>query len=528
MSMTRHQFRIPNEQLLSHLEEQLLKKFSLQASPLQHWKLTYYDTFDGRVYAQDRVLRLEQNTEDSEDRWLTLLSLDGTQIIHRGRAPELPSIIRELPETPLRTLLADRLHPRALLPRLTLDVKHQPWIWVNKDQKTTLRMVAEASHFQVAEEESTPPIDLRLYVIPVKGYPKPLKQALEFCRHKLFLPDVVEELFVAAHSKQPGGTLRYSAKPKVTLKPQHRTDQSLRAILRASTEIMDQNLAGTLADHDPEFLHDYRVSCRRARSALNLLRGAFPKQRIAAFREDFSWLSDMTGPTRDLDVYLLQFNSYQAQLPAEQRASLEPFRALLQSEQTKEQQKLAEALQSERYQDFRKRWDEFLDEKEESSTAMGAQAVWQSATEQLWQSYRKCVQQGQAIEDDSPDEALHELRKTCKKFRYLLEFFSSLFPSKELQSVVKTLKVLQENLGEFNDCSVQQESLAHYSKMLAEQPQTPVDTLLAMGMLVGELHQRKHQSRHEFRERFHEFASAKYRQKCQQLFKNNTVEGNAS
>ena len=112
---------------------------------------------------------------------------------------------------------------------------------------------------------------------------------------------------------------------------------------------MDLNHQGTIEAPDTEFLHDFRVACRRARSALNQLKGVFSPEQIQDFRDDFAWLSDRTGPTRDLDVYLLDFNSYQAQLPEEQQADLEAFRELLQTENAKEQKLLAKDLQSKRY-----------------------------------------------------------------------------------------------------------------------------------------------------------------------------------
>ena len=45
------------------------------------------------------------------------------------------------------------------------------------------------------------------------------------------------------------------------------------------------------------------------------------------------------------------------------------------------------------------------------------------------------VKMGTAIDDDSPAEDLHELRKVGKELRYLLEFFASLYPRRGRQAV---------------------------------------------------------------------------------------------
>ena len=51
------------------------------------------------------------------------------------------------------------------------------------------------------------------------------------------------------------------------------------------------------------------------------------------------------------------------------------------------------------------------------------------ASHRITRVYRKMVRMGSAIDDDSPAEDLHELRKVGKELRYLLEFFASLYPA---------------------------------------------------------------------------------------------------
>jgi CHAD domain-containing protein len=80
----------------------------------------------------------------------------------------------------------------------------------------------------------------------------------------------------------------------------------------------------------------------------------------------------------------------------------------------------------------------------------------------IYKRYRRIVKKGSKISETTPDEKLHELRIDCKKLRYLLEFFTSLFPENEMKKLVKQLKQLQENLGDFNDLSVQQEFLVNH------------------------------------------------------------------
>ena len=77
------------------------------------------------------------------------------------------------------------------------------------------------------------------------------------------------------------------------------------------------------------------------------------------------------------------------------------------------------------------------------------------------------VRDGSAIDDDSPDEALHDLRKRGKELRYLLELFGSLFPADVVKPMVAALKDLQDVLGHFQDRSVQTDMLRETADELA-------------------------------------------------------------
>tara|TARA_Y100001978_G_C23533917_1_gene356373 strand:- start:419 stop:748 length:330 start_codon:yes stop_codon:yes gene_type:complete len=104
-----------------------------------------------------------------------------------------------------------------------------------------------------------------------------------------------------------------------------------------------------------------------------------------------------------------------------------------------------------------------------------------------------------------------------------MEFFESLWPAKEFQGLLKPLKALQEDLGQFNDCSVQQESLKNFGDLLAKQKPVPAQTLVAMGMLVSTLHQRQAEARKNFVESFSDFASNRTQNRFNLLFQQQTV-----
>ena len=100
------------------------------------------------------------------------------------------------------------------------------------------------------------------------------------------------------------------------------------------------------------------------------------------------------------------------------------------------------------------------------------------------------LNRGSAIHDDTPAEALHALRLQCKKLRYLLDLFAGLYDPDAIAGLLRYLKKLQDNLGDFNDCEVQQDTLQSFATEMAKAGATPVETFLAMGRLEDPLHHR--------------------------------------
>ena len=215
---------------------------------------------------------------------------------------------------------------------------------------------------------------------------------------------------------------------------------------------------GAIADVDSEFLHDLRVAVRRTRSAQRQLRGVFPPEPLGHFREEFRWLQQATGPTRDLDVYLLGFDDLVAGLDDERRSDLAPLRTLLRRRRAAERRRMVRALRSPRFTALLEAWRAFLDGLSAlpvDDRPDAARPIADLAAERIRRTYRRMVEQGRAIDDASPAEALHELRKLGKELRYLLEFFAALFPVEVVKPMVADLKGLQDVLGRFYDREVQ-------------------------------------------------------------------------
>ena len=118
------------------------------------------------------------------------------------------------------------------------------------------------------------------------------------------------------------------------------------------------------------------------------------------------------------------------------------------------------------------------------------------------------IRHGRQISSEASDTELHALRIDCKKLRYLLEFFSSIFPHKSIAPVIRQLKELQENLGDFVDFAVQLHFL--YERLTAIPPGKEENLLAAsMGALMATLFQKQEEARSTFHKTFSAFDDKK-------------------
>lgn len=496
------------------LPDRLAAQFNLAEESRGRFSLVYLDTFDWRLHQADRRL-LE---EDSGDRTRTELRHVAGTLLAAGDFPA-KVFAWDFPPGPLREALEPVIEMRALLPVARLCGRRDLYSVLDRREKTVTRIELLAPQVRVAEgrQQALRP---RLLIHALKGFIEEAREVAEFLEGPCGLARTETGLFeesLAALGCCPGD---YSSKINLSLTSSLPTAQALRLVLRHLFDTLLANQPGVEAALDSEFLHDFRVAVRRTRAALAQLKNALPGREVAAFRTEFAWLGTLTSPARDLDVYLLDFPRFQALLPPEARADLIPLCHFLERHQRTEYQRLRKHLASSRFRRLVGRWRDFLERPDGlEETQDGLKPILQVVDRRIWKIYRRVLREGQDIGPHSPPADLHELRKTCKKFRYLMEFFQSLYPAEEIGRLIKALKGLQDNLGAYQDLHVQVEMLGRFSREMAAEGEAPAETLLALGRLVEILDRRQTEVREEFSERFARFSRKENQLLCRALFK---------
>ncbi|MGD2062397.1 MAG: CHAD domain-containing protein, partial [Nitrospirota bacterium] len=387
-------------------------------------------------------------------------------------------------------------------------------------RKTIATVIREGCAASRPVDEDGTALAPGLRLVPVRGYAAAAGDVRAVLEGDLQLrPDTGDELkrVLASIGRTPGD---YSSKLDLHLDPEMAAAEATRLIHKRLLATMHANEVGVRQNLDEEFLHDFRVASRRARSALAQIKAVFPEEIVDHYRKELSWLGSVTGPVRDLDVYLGNMDGYRASLPEETRDALAPLQAFLEARHATEHGRLVEALGSSRYRELIDGWQRFLDRPRNKgrAPANAARPISEVASERIWRVYRRVLKDGHAIGPESPATALHRLRIDCKKLRYLMEFFRSLYDTETIEQLIDSLKRLQDNLGDFNDCTVQQETLRDLARQMAEEDGMPVETYLAMGHLLALLEERQARERARFAEQFAQFSADEHRQRFRRLF----------
>ena len=480
----------------------------------------YFDTFDGRLRAAGVTLsRAARKQRDGAVR-LTLADA-GARRHPVAVVPTRPDriMVEELPAGSVRARLQGLIDERALLPRVRVRSREQPVSVRNHDGKTVARVVIEQP-VAVLPNADNETLGSRVQVVPVLGYDRAFEKVANVLEAtvglKLASTSVVDEAMAAA-GVLAGGEW---AKVEVPLEPGMRADHASVLICRRLADVVEANLPGTVADIDTEFLHDLRVAVRRTRSVLKEMKGALPTEAARA-RVDLKWIQAITGRTRDLDVQLHEWPQMVAPVSPAMAADLSPLYDLLKRHRAAAHRKMCRQLLSRRYRGAWARWRAMLDDSlpgsdEESGPSAGV-PVGELSGRRIVSVYTAMVKLGSAIDDRSPPDALHDLRKRGKELRYLLELFGGLWPADTVKPLVSTLKGLQEVLGRFQDDAIQTTYLRELGPELAAAP-GGTDSLIALGLVIDTLAANQHEARDAFAQRFAPFAASKTRKLVKATF----------
>ncbi|QYZ70009.1 CHAD domain-containing protein [Neotabrizicola shimadae] len=405
----------------------------------------------------------------------------------RQSGPNRVSFVTDLPEGELKQALGDLSPLRRLLPVGMGTTRDITLSFVDSDAKARCRVfIRILTATEGAEVALVAPL-------PLRGYDKALaalhSRILAAGAEALTPSRLLERLFP--------GRPRRELRPTAALGSGDTAFDAAVAIIAAQLPIVRGSEDGIIADHDSEFLHDYRVALRKIRSVLSLFKGALAEGQTAELKRRFSSLMAPTGRLRDLDVYLLERQTYYGRLPSSLHRGLDAKFALLERARTTERARLVRHLRSAAYDAEVTALSDLFQGRNGLLPGPRADApAHDYASALIWKRYRRIAARAAAIGPQNGDEEIHDLRIECKKLRYLMEFFGPLFPRDEFRALLRPLKALQDNLGLVNDCAVQQASLQEFLRGLDHRDHDrKLDVAQSIGALTAMLHRQQVEER---------------------------------
>ena len=225
-------------------------------------------------------------------------------------------------------------------------------------------------------------------------------------------------------------------------------------IIRECIHRMQSNRDIVLTTSDIEGVHQMRVALRRLRSAFALFKSLIQADESVFLLSEINWLADKLGRVRDLDVLMTDT------LPRVTKYAKNHEGFVMLAEQAMRARLLIcedmhAALVSQRYERLLLMLSAWLEDErafnsEHPSKRDTLPAIAQKSLNKFYKRLRKNHLQFK----DMQSEQRHAVRITAKKLRYASEFFSSLFPAKQVSPFIKQLSRLQDSLGQLNDMHV--------------------------------------------------------------------------
>ncbi len=473
--------------------------WSLKALSASTERRDFYDTFEWQAFRKGIVI-----VEKQEAIFLVALNT-GQELSSLPHTRICSSFFSDqLPACKFKELLCSCSTIRAFTRLCSIDAFTRSYRILDNNEKTIATLTSESLY--LANSESPEPLTHLITLSPLKGYEEevaPIKTLLSSHTEISTVLDfkALFQLIIHAAGRKAED---YSSKIILTLHPDAPIHESARQLLQSTMYVMRKNEEGIKKNIDSEFLHDYRVAIRRSRSLLKQLKGIFDDRETTYFLNFFRDLGKKSNELRDRDVYLLRQTTYFHYLPPFLQPSLKPFFVNISSSRSGLHKRFCRYLSSSDYRSFLDELERFLNPlsipnpENAPNASLSTKSVAMTSIKKAW---KKVIRHGHQISRKTTDSELHALRIDCKKLRYLLEFFSSIFPAETIASVIRQLKELQENLGDFVDFSVQ---LCFLHEQFAL---VPADKLLSasMGGLMATLFQKQEEARLKFHKTFRLF-----------------------
>jgi CHAD domain-containing protein len=194
--------------------------------------------------------------------------------------------------------------------------------------------------------------------------------------------------------------------------------------------------------------------------------------------QELTWLSELLGPARDLDVQIAHFTEESAELDARDRKLLAPFISHLHTQRTAVQQMVISELTSARYLELIRR----LQQGAQDPSVMESPLTIRQLATREFKKLRKVISR---LAPSPSDTALHKIRIKTKRARYAAELARSSV-GKPASRFLKSARAVQDRLGLHQDAIQAERHVRQFLKY---------STSVRAGFVAGRMVERQQQRR---------------------------------
>jgi len=385
----------------------LTDHLGLRLLSLDEGERSWLDTLTGTLEQAETTLEFRRPSGEGTPS-LTWAA-EGRVLVYDPCVSSTPPVqSSDLPESAAFERLAALVEGGQLVVGPTVNSQIAVLASLDDEEKTTARVIFDRS--ETIDGVSLP---MMLEVLPLRGYEDEASSLEKKLKRSVALSASATPMKELALQSGSSGRASGSGRDGAALVPTMSAARAWRAVLQTLNDSMVQSFSGVLSGSDPEDLHAFRVAVRRIRTILQDGDDIVDPESRDRFRHEYRWLGDVTTPTRDADVHLIEFPELAAMLPPSRREDLATFSEVLLRHRAECHAAMTVELRSMRRAEFGTAWLSFLAD-DDAWTGCGDLAdepVLRIVLRRVEKANRQLVKNGRKISKKSPAIALHELRK---------------------------------------------------------------------------------------------------------------------
>ncbi len=252
---------------------------------------------------------------------------------------------------------------------------------------------------------------------------------------------------------------------------------------------------GTRLGTESESVHQFRVAIRRLRAVLRAARPTLLPAWARSLEQELTWLSELLGPARDLDVQIAYFIQESTGLNARDRKLLAQFISHLRAQRALVQQMLLSELTSARYFELIRR----LQQAARDPSIIDSPLTICELANRQFKKLRETIRQ---LRSSPSAVALHKVRIKVKRARYAAEL-ARCSVGKPASRFMKSARRVQEVLGSHQDAIQAERYIQQFVKY---------STSVRAGFLAGRMAERQRHRRDTIRKELNPLLKAMLKQ----------------